>query len=109
MSDQENVEVLERTCGPLKDRCIYTNGLLIGLYLGHLDLEVLPPEIGMFEQLEELDIYANLIKKLPPELGRLRALKKLNLSLNQLEVLPLEIGTFEQLEELDISHNLIKK
>ncbi len=76
-------------------------------------LVVLPPEIGQFTALEELDLRYNDLIYFPVELGQLIALEDLNLSSNSLGVLPANqlaslfsrIGRLPALKELGLSAN----
>lgn len=84
MSEHDVIALLESKCGPLKERCHYTNGLRTGLSLAHFFLEELPPEIGELEHLEVLNVYHNRLTYLPPEIGKLEHLKERRLSILQL-------------------------
>ncbi len=65
----------------------------------------IPPEIGLFTQLEEIDLRSNKISVLPPEVCQLTKLKKLDLSYNQISSLPSEIGKLTQLQDIVLSNN----
>lgn len=57
------------------------------------------------EQLIELNLHGNQLRRFPRNLGRLRKLKGLILSENRLESLPESLCKLEQLESLTISFN----
>ncbi|MBT4595234.1 leucine-rich repeat domain-containing protein, partial [bacterium] len=65
----------------------------------------LPPEIGILEDLEELDLSFNNLTGLPTKIGLLTNLKTLNLHWNKLETLPSEIGNLKKLTDLDVGGN----
>jgi internalin A len=75
------------------------------LYLNDWGLTRLPPEIGDFPSLEELQLAGNKLRELPREIGNLPKLQKLNLEDNQLQYLPKEIGQLEALTWLNLSDN----
>lgn len=75
--------------------------------LGLTDLSSLPPEIGLFSELSELNLAANDLSSLPPEIGKLIKLKILNLSGNNLTNLPSEICRITP-DQLDLSSNRLK-
>lgn len=68
-------------------------------------IEVLPAEIGMLVNMEELFLEGNELEMLPASIGELENLKFLFLRNNQLKQLTPEIGNLSQLEELDLRHN----
>ena len=51
-----------------------------------------PPEIGLLNNLQELDLSANLLRTIPSEIGDLQALHFLNLAENRLKELPDTMG-----------------
>lgn len=73
---------------------------VIKLSLKNGDFTSLPPEIGEFVTLQELDLSNNKLRSLPPEIGRLANLEVLNLKNNKLKSLPPEIGRLTNLKEL---------
>lgn len=58
---------------------------------------------GNTDAVEELDWSDKKLKVFPPSLARLKQLKKLNLSKNNIAEIPAIIGELENLEELDLS------
>ena len=68
-------------------------------------LQVLPPQIGQLDSLEDLDLRATGLKSLPPEIGRLQRLRMLKLNTNNLTSLPASIGQLQQLNYLDLAMN----
>jgi Leucine-rich repeat (LRR) protein len=77
------------------------------LSLNGMDLQTLPPEIGLVSELEILFLYNNKLTTLPPELWELRSLKKLFVYRNQLTHLPPEVAQLTELEILDLRFNQI--
>ncbi len=77
----------------------------ITLKLGHLNLTLLPPEIGQLGALTHLDLDHNCLTSLPKEIGQLGALKGLWLQNNLLATLPKEIGQFGALTHLFLQNN----
>ncbi len=75
------------------------------LDLSYQELTVLPPEIGVLDQLVSLDLCGNDLIALPPEIGRLRQLVRLDLRHNQLVSLVPEIGLLTNLQTLDLRDN----
>ena len=84
----------------------------VSLDLGHLDMDVLPPE---FEQLTDSDVLTthlgvldfsdNQLTSIPPEIAQFRHLRRLLLRKNQLTIISLEIMQLTELRTLDLSHN----
>ncbi len=54
-------------------------------------LQVLPPQIGQLDSLEDLDLRATGLKSLPPEIGQCAGLEELYLTGNPLKQLPAEL------------------
>ncbi len=79
------------------------------LVLHRKGIKALPPEIVLFENLEELFLDGNHLVELPPEIGSLKKLTKLSLRHNKLSTLPPEIGQLNNLEEIYLEHNEIKR
>jgi len=76
----------------------------LNLEMCHLTL--LPPEIGNFLALTDLDLYGNHLISLPKEIGKLKALSQLLLSSNRIKILPKEIGKLTALSKLWLTKNL---
>ncbi len=68
-------------------------------------LSALPAEIGLINQLEELQIVDNRLTSLPREFGQLVNLQRLDLHSNQLSSLPREFGQLVNLQRLDLHSN----
>ena len=77
------------------------------LSLNDTGLSALPPEIGLFVNLQTLDLTFNKLNTLPPEIGHLVNLQSLRLSFNEITSLPLEIGNLVNLQTLDLNYNQI--
>ncbi|MBS0651271.1 MAG: leucine-rich repeat domain-containing protein [Verrucomicrobia bacterium] len=78
------------------------------LDLSHLELEFLPPEIGLFTQLKTLSLRYNSLSSITPQIGNLVQLSHLNVEHNHLKELPPEIGKLLQLSYLNASHNRLQ-
>ncbi|XP_076343790.1 leucine-rich repeat and calponin homology domain-containing protein 1-like isoform X2 [Tachypleus tridentatus] len=76
------------------------------LIINNNRLFTLPTEIGIMNQLMDLDVSCNKITYLPPQIGELESLRSLNLRRNFLTELPPELCGL-QLARLDISSNEI--
>jgi hypothetical protein len=61
------------------------------------------------EEVTELNLADNRLKKLPDYIGNLKNLKKLNLGQNKFTVFPSVILKLTKLEELYLNHNLLTK
>ena len=84
--------------------------LLKVLDLSFLNLNIIPPEIGCLENLEELSLAGNCLKELPEEIYNLKNLKVLSLGDvisggNNLTSLSKNIGKLTNLEVLKIVWN----
>lgn len=82
------------------------------LNLSNFGLKALPPEIGFFTGLRELNLEGNLyvgggnqIRCLPDSIGNLTNLRRLSLCHNQLYCLPDSIGSLQNLTHLNLSYN----
>jgi Leucine-rich repeat (LRR) protein len=80
---------------------------LTHLKLACNELESIPENIGLLENLMHLDISHNRIQSLPSSIGSLSSLTVLQARDNLLEELPQEIGRLSALSVLDISQNNI--
>ena len=86
-------------------------GLFVNMEILNLlgnSIETLPPEIGQLKKLRILIINETNLNKLPPEIGQLTSLENLNLSLNKLKSLPPEIGKLENLKKIFIAEGITK-
>lgn len=91
------------------------------LDLSNCGLTELPPEIGILENLEYLDLTSeinnsnvnkkvcNIIETLPKEIGNLKNLKELALYGIRLNSLPSEIKNLKQLEYINLNENNFEK
>lgn len=68
-------------------------------------LESLPPEIGLFTNLEILCLDNNLLRELPDSICNLRSLINISLTYNQLTSLPNAFGNLSSLELVLLRHN----
>jgi Leucine-rich repeat (LRR) protein len=75
------------------------------LNLMNLNLNSLPPEIGLLQNLQSLFLSHNELSSLPAEIGNLKNLGKLHLSDNLLNTLPSEIGKLKYLRLLFFDNN----
>ncbi len=80
---------------------------LLELDISYNQLDYLPTEIILLQNLQILDIVVNKITSIPPEIGRLINLRELHISNNRLIDLPSEIGLLRYLEDLDVHDNEI--
>jgi hypothetical protein len=71
-------------------------------------LLILPQEIGVFSDLERLDISDNQISRLPPDIGQLSALKGFFVANNRLRELPPQLNQLANLQVLDVSGNQLE-
>ena len=69
------------------------------------NLSYLPKEIGLLNQLEELQIVSNRLSSLPAEIVQLTNLQSLHLSSNRLSSLPADIRKLTKLKKLDLRGN----
>lgn len=69
----------------------------------------LPPQIGVYEDCEWLDVSHNRLQALPSELGALRALRRLDANNNRLVTLPSAFAQMPQLASVDVSHNALRE
>ena len=65
----------------------------------------IPREIGLFTQLEKLDMSSHNLTSIPPSIGELQNLKKLYLGSNKLTSLPREIYNLENLNVLHLGND----
>jgi Leucine-rich repeat (LRR) protein len=78
------------------------------LNLSYNQIEVIPPEIESFSQLQYLNLSHNRITIIVPEIENLFQLQKLLINDNQIEVIPPELVNLLQLRVLDIGYNKIE-
>lgn len=70
---------------------------------------VIPEEIGLLSNLEELSLASNNLSTLPDSIGQLKNLKELSLASNNLHTLPDSIGQLTNLKELSLDYNHFKE
>ncbi len=75
------------------------------LNLSERDLVVIPPEIAILKNLEDLQLSYNDIRSIHPQLQFCRKLRRLDLTSNIIERLPFYIGNLHNLEELTLRDN----
>lgn len=75
------------------------------LNLSERDLVVVPPEIGVLKNIEELLFAYNNIRRINPQLQFCKKLRRLDLTSNIIEELPYYIGNIQSLEELSLRDN----
>lgn len=75
------------------------------LKLRNQKIRKLPPEIGMLNNLQILDVSRNRIEELPPEIGKLKHLEELNLFKNRLRFLPKDFRRLNRLNKLYMGRN----
>lgn len=73
------------------------------------DLEAIPPQIGKFTNLQNLDLSHNQISFIPIWLNQLQNLQHLTLSRNQIKTIPAALEYCKKLEQLELSHNQIEQ
>lgn len=88
---------------------IYLLKNLQELYLSFNGIESLPITIGRLKSLKKLNLSFNKIKKLPKSIGDLKSLEELVLQKNELQELPESIGNLDNLKRLFLSENKLKK
>jgi hypothetical protein len=79
------------------------------LNLSRQGITVVPPEIFLFSNLEELTLNHNKLRAIPQKIGCLSALKILSFSHNEIQVLPDEIGDLTKLTHLEFEHNKVQR
>jgi len=75
------------------------------LDLSDYNINYLPPEIGLFTNLEKLWLQKNNLSSIPNSIGALKKLTHLSLEHNDLDELPEEFWQLSGLEKLWLSHN----
>jgi Leucine-rich repeat (LRR) protein len=89
----------------IPDRVFEVTGLTV-LNISHNRINgSIQPEIGKLKELRVLDASYNQMTGLPAEIGHLPNLEVLNLSNNRFTRLPRELGELRKLKKLDISGN----
>ncbi|MCH9631360.1 MAG: hypothetical protein S4CHLAM37_13830 [Chlamydiia bacterium] len=76
-----------------------------GLEIGSPDVQYLPPEIGLFTNLRDLDLLDCRFTSLPNEIGSLVNLTHLRIEGTELTALPSSIGDLTKLETLKLDGN----
>ncbi|MDH4394639.1 MAG: leucine-rich repeat domain-containing protein [Limnobacter sp.] len=80
-------------------------GVPTTLSLANLELQDIPPQIGLLTQLKTLDLAGNLITTIPSSIGNLNGLENLVLKCNRIKALPNSIGELKHLQQLDLQAN----
>jgi Leucine-rich repeat (LRR) protein len=75
------------------------------LYLWNVKLKLLPKEIGLLTNLEQINLCLNNLKSIPQEIWSLSKLTVLGFSENALESLSEDICLLTDLKSLDLHHN----
>ncbi|MBX3720095.1 MAG: leucine-rich repeat domain-containing protein [Parachlamydiales bacterium] len=78
------------------------------IQLINANLEYLPPEIGLFTNLESLCLDNNMLRMLPESLCNLIALRRISLTSNKLTCLPNAFGNLHSLQEALLHNNQLK-
>lgn len=81
-------------------------GRVVGLFLGSMDIDTIPPEIGILTKMTHLDLRNNKIRSLPAEVEELTDLTVLDLRGNSLKNLP-DGFQLARLTDLDLGANQI--
>ena len=77
------------------------------LMIHHCDLKTLPPTITKLKKLETFISFYNPLAQLPAEIGLMNNLREIDIhNATQLKILPPEIGELKQLEKLSISGSI---
>jgi internalin A len=79
------------------------------LNLSNYELDSIPDDIFLLENLTVLNLDHNEISKIPPEIGKLKNLRVLTLSHNKLGYIPSQIGLLCDLRYLKLSHNKLSE
>jgi Leucine-rich repeat (LRR) protein len=80
-----------------------------GQIAGLRELTILPPDIALLVDVEQIVVCDSAIAMLPPDVGRLRSLKTLNISNTKLTALPDEMSGLERLTTLSLSRNHLSR
>jgi hypothetical protein len=99
------IELLTRKLGINKSIC---STLKLSELLSSNNIKIIPPEIGLLVNLQQLDLRDNQISSIPSEIGLLTNLQQLNLSDNQIRSIPSEIGQLANLQYLFLGCNQIR-
>ncbi len=75
------------------------------VYLDQNQITIIPPEIGLLINLQELWLSCNQITIIPPEIGQLVNLQVLSIRDNQIKIIPPEIGQLINLQDLILCQN----
>ena len=65
----------------------------------------MPSTIGKLQNLEELDLGRNVLKRIPSQIASLQKLKRLALDFNDIHELPPFVGNLKDLQELSVCSN----
>lgn len=117
-TDSRIVETILEKCGlpdiAVESVAVMENGRVTKLDLSNKDvskdgISVLPAEIGLLTELQELTCTDNVITAIPAEIGSCVNLTKFNAASNRITALVPEIGKLKNLTHLDLRHNSIEK
>lgn len=98
-----NLEVLDVSDNPIKKLAVIRSRRLKKLRLNNINL-CTTPNMGYYQDLEELDLGNNRLDKLPGGIATLTKLRKLYLSNNKIET-TVGLNKLENLEGLALDHN----
>jgi Leucine-rich repeat (LRR) protein len=78
---------------------------LQALYLDSMNIDILPQELFLLDDLTLLSLAGNAVSQIPPEISRMSTLKDLNLAHNSLSDLPGEFGNLNTIRSLNLARN----
>jgi Leucine-rich repeat (LRR) protein len=88
---------------------IYDCQALEQLELDHSNLHSLSPDIGRLKKLKILTLTDNNLTRIPDEIGNCTSLETILLSHNILKSLPKSLSTLEKLKEVDLKDNAFER
>mmetsp|Transcript_15781 Transcript_15781/g.48850 ORF Transcript_15781/g.48850 Transcript_15781/m.48850 type:complete len:1528 (+) Transcript_15781:623-5206(+) len=83
--------------------------MLRELRLPRNNLKCLPEDVGLFRQVEQMDLSGNALTALPRSFLELEALFSLDLTHNNFKTLPDDLGELTRLETLALAENILQK